>query len=305
MKSKKAIQLPFAWIFASLVGAFILFLAIYISIRVINTGNMEMDLQTGTEIGILLNPLETSFQSSQKNSFSLPVETRIYAGCLEKGTFGLQTIQISQMSFKKWTDTNSRVSFENKYIFSRNYSEGKTFYLFSKPFEMPFKVADLFYLTSSKEKYCFIDAPENIKEELDSLGQENIATKNCSVNSINVCFSAGNDCDIGVDYVGKVVAKKYNRFYFEGDALMYAAIFSEKQIYDCQLKRLMQRTEQLSELYRDKSSLVSKEDCNSNLELAALAGLTGSFENQGELVSISRIAEEIKQNNDLADCRLW
>jgi len=305
MKSKKAIQLPFAWIFASLVGAFILFLAIYISIKVIDTGNNGVDLKTGTEIGIILNPLETSLTDGQKTSFSLPVETRIYISCSEKNTFGLQNIQISQMSFKKWTDTNSRVSFENKYIFSRNYSEGKTFYLFSKPLEMPFKVADLFYLTSSKEKYCFIDAPENIKEELESLGQENIATKNCSAQSINICFSLKDNCDIGVDYAGKVVVKKLDRLYFEGDALMYAAIFSDKSLYDCQLKRLMQRIEQLSGLYRDKASLVSKEDCNSNLDLVALAGLARNFENQGDLVAINMLAEEIKQNNEIADCRLW
>jgi hypothetical protein len=305
MKSKKAMQLPFAWIFASIVGAFILFLAIYIAVKLINTGEEEIDLKTGTEIGILLNPLETSFQDSQKNSFSLPVETRIYSGCLEKDTFGEQTIKISQLSFKKWTDTNLKVSFQNKYIFSGNYSEGKKFYLFSKPLEMPFKVADLVYLTSSNEKYCFIDAPENIKEELDSLGQENIATKNCSKSSIKICFSSSENCDIGVDYSGKVVAKKSDRLYFEGDALMYAAIFSDKIFYECQLKRLMGRTEQLSLLYRDKASLISKEDCNSNLNLAALSASANSLDDSRGLMMVSNIAEEIEQENELADCRLW
>jgi hypothetical protein len=305
MKSKKAMQLPFAWIFASLVGAFILFMAIYIAVKMINTGEEEADLKTGTEIGILLNPLETSFQDSQKTYFSLSAETRIYPGCSESGTFGEQTIKISQLSFKKWTDTNLKTSFQNKYIFSRNYSEGKKFYLFSKPFEMPFKVADLVYLSSSNEKYCFMDAPENIKEELDGLGQENIATKNCSANSIKVCFSSSEGCDIKVDYSGKVVVKKADRLYFEGDSLMYAAIFSDKAIYECQLNRLMKRTAQLSALYRDKASLVSKEDCNSNLDLAILSASASNLGDSSGLIVVNNIAEEIKQQNDVADCKLW
>jgi len=305
MRHKRAMQLPFAWIFAALIGAFILFLAIYIAVKLINTGETETDLKTGNEIGILLNPLETGFQSSQTTFINIPAETRIYAGCLEKGTFGEQTIKISQLSFKKWTDTNIKVSFQNKYIFSRNYSEGKKFFLFSKPFEMPFKVADLVYLSSSKEKYCFIDAPKNIKDELDSLGQENIATEDCSTDSTNVCFSYGGSCDINVDYTAKVVAKKSDRLYFEGDALMYAAIFSEKQTYECHVKRLMQRLEQLSLLYREKATWVSRKDCNSNLNLASLAAVANNFQDSRDLLSLGIIADGIKRDNEFADCKLW
>jgi len=305
INEKKATQLPFAWIFAVIVGAFILFLAIYIAVKLINSGETEMDLKIGKEIGILLNPLETGFESSKTTSFSLPVETRIYNECSPAGTFGEQKIKISQKSFNEWTDTNLRVSFQNKYIFSKNYSEGKKFYLFSKPFEMPFKIADLFYLASSKENYCFENAPSNIKEELDNLGQGNIATENCSVNSIKICFSAAAACDIGVDYAGKVVAKKSDRLYFESDALMYAAIFADKPLYECQLKRLMERAEQLSLLYKNKAILISRKECNSNLNLASLGSAAGNFASSRDLVSTSTIANEIKQENELAECRLW
>ena len=310
MMKKKAMQLPFAWIFASLIGAFILFLAIYIAVKLINTGEEEIDLKTGAEIGILINPLETGFQDSQTNFIVLPVETRIYNECSETGTFGEQRIKITQWSFNKWTDTKTKVSFQNKYIFSRNYSEGEKFYLFSKPLEMPFKIADLVYLASSKEKYCFVDAPIPIKEELDSLGQENIFTNDSSIdcpeNSITVCFF-GNSCDINIDYSSnKVVRKRGDSLYFEGDALMYAAIFSDKALYECQLKRLTKRAEQLSALYRDKAALISREDCNSNLNLAALSSTLNSLENsRGPFVNLKNIVDEIKQNNELADCKLW
>jgi len=305
MKHKHAMQLPFAWIFAVLIGAFILFLAVYIAVKLINTGETETDLKTGKEIEILLNPLETGFQSSQTTFITIPAETRIYAGCTPKGTFGEQTIKISQWNLKKWTDTDIKVSFQNKYIFSKNYSEGKKFFLFSKPFEMPFKIADLIYLSSSKEKYCFIDAPKSIKEELDSLGQENIATEDCSADSIKICFSYGNSCNISVDYTAKVVAKKSDRLYFEGDALMYAAIFSEKSVYECQVKRLMQRIEQLSLLYQEKAMLVSKKNCDTNLNLASLAAVANNFQDSRDILSLGMISDKIKQDNEFAYCKLW
>lgn len=305
MKSKRAMQLPFAWIFAALVGAFILFLSIYIAVKLINTGEAETDLKTGTEIGILLNPLETGFESSKTTFMTIPVETRIYAECFEGGTFGEQRIKISQLSLKKWTDTKTRVSFQNKYVFSKNYSEGKKFFLFSKPFEMPFKVADLVYLSSSKETYCFTNAPKKIEDELESLGQENIATSNCSDDSIKVCFSYGDSCDISVEYDSKIVAKKSDRLYFEGDALMYAAIFSEKPVYECQVKRLMQRIEQLSLIYRDKATLVSKKDCQSNLELGLLSVAANNVQDSKSLSLVGKIAEDIDKNNELAYCKIW
>jgi len=48
---------------------------------------------------------------------------------------------------------------------------------------------------------------------------------------------------------------------------MYAAIFSDKGNYECQVKRLMQRVAKLALLYEDKANFVSKRGCNSNLNL--------------------------------------
>jgi hypothetical protein len=305
MKSKRAMQLPFAWIFASIVGAFILFLSIYIGVKLINTSNVQTDYKIAEKIGILLGPLETGFESSKKNSMEIPVETRIYSECEESGNFGKQKIKASQFVLKKWTDANATVSFQNRYIFSRNYSEGKKFFIFIKPFEMPFKVADLVYLSSSRENYCFMDAPKNVKDELKSLGQENIMTSDCPSKSIKICFSRGSSCDIEVEYDQKVVVKGSDRLYFQGDALMYAAIFSEKAEYECQVKRLMKRLEQLSLLYRDKATLVSKKDCQSNLDLGLLSMAANSIQDSRALSIVGKISEDIDKNNEIAYCKLW
>ena len=84
------LQVSFAWLFAIIAGIFILFLAIYMAVRVVETGTYQIDSKTAKNLGILLNPLETSIESAEKNKIILPVETRIYNECYENGVFGEQ-----------------------------------------------------------------------------------------------------------------------------------------------------------------------------------------------------------------------
>ena len=239
MNNKAYLQISFAWTFAIITGIFILFLAIYSVTKLVGVSQYELDTKTAKNLGVLLNPLETSFETGKTTPITIAAETRIYNKCNLYGNFGNQIIQVSQKSFNKWPEPAEKISFSNKYIFSEDYVEGKKFYIFIKPFEFPFKVSDLIYITSSDKEYCFIDAPEDIEDELSSLNQNNLVIKNCSSDSVNVCFGGGMDCDVKVSYGMGSVKKDGNTIYFEGDALMYAAIFSEKDLYECQLQRLM------------------------------------------------------------------
>jgi hypothetical protein len=236
---------------------------------------------------------------------SLPAETRIYNSCVDNGVFGRQMIQVSQKSFNKWPEPAGKVSFTNKYIFSESIIEGKKFYVFSKPFDFPFKVADLIYITSTSKKYCFKDAPEEIENEISLLSQENLLIKNCPENSVEVCFR-NFGCDIDINYEGKWIKKDRDKIYFEGDALMYAGIFADKEIYECQLKRLMQRVDNLALLYKDKAEFVTQAGCNSNLELVQLSTFAHNLENSADLSTLSSTMESIKKGNDnLGGCKLW
>jgi len=204
MKVKRGqLQLSFAWIFAIIVGAVILFIAIYAATKVIKTGDTAVSAKTGKEISVLLNPLETGFETGVVTLLTMPVETRIYNQCSTSGNFGKQIIKISQMSFGEWTETDLETVFSNKYIFSEGVEEGSNFIIFAKPFEFPFKVSDLIYLTSSDKKYCFFKPPREIKEELSDLNQESIFVKNgaesCPENTVKVCFGNGSGCDVNVD----------------------------------------------------------------------------------------------------------
>ena len=297
------IQLSFSWIFAIIVGGAILGLAIFAVTKIIEVSDISHTAQTGKEIGILLNPIETGFETGKSNLIRFPVRTRIYSSCDNFGTFGRQKIEASQESFGKWRKTDMEISFQNKYIFSDRMIEGKEFYLFSKPFYFPYKVSDLIYMSSSEKIYCFRDAPEEIKREINNLNQKNLKTGNCEEKDIIICFSGS--CEIRVDISQNRVIKKEGGVYFETDALMYAAIFSDKETYECQLKRLMKKTKELSLIYMEKEKIVITKGCDSNLGLIALASQTSNFENSGSLNFIYNTVKDISARNQASLCRLW
>ena len=101
MNKHGAFEISFAWLFAIVIGGFILFLAIFASVKLIGLGEVESSAKTSQEIGVLLNPLETGFESARSASFSMPVDTRIYGRCNLDGSFGKQLISVSQKSFNK------------------------------------------------------------------------------------------------------------------------------------------------------------------------------------------------------------
>ncbi len=159
---------------------------------------------------------------------------------------------------------------------------------------------------SSLKKYCFVNPPENIENEISDLEQENLLLEDCPEDSINVCFGSG-DCDINVNYNMKYVEKDGERIHFEGDTLMYAAVFADPEIYECQLKRLMKRTGHLALLYEDKASFISQTaGCSSNLnqDLLYLSNSVDDLDSSSYLSSID--VESIKNKNEANwECRLW
>lgn len=300
------LEISFGWLFAIIAGVIIIFIAIYFSSKIIQTEQETISAETGKEIGILLNPLETSFESAQTTSITIPAETRINNGCESTGNFGKQVISLDQKSFNKWIETNINIRFSNKYIFSDEQVEGKKFYIFSKPFEFPFKIADLVYMTSSNDNYCFINSPEEIENEISNLNQKNLLTENCSDKDIKVCFNS-NDCDINVKYNLGYVEKEGEKLFFENDALMYAAIFAAPEIYECQIKRLMLRLKELSRIYQEKEIFTGEELCGSNLglDLAELSGLANNLNNSEELELVKAKANLIEDKNNIRKCMLW
>jgi len=305
MNKKGFIQISFPWIFAIIIGIFVLFLAIYGVTKLIKNQQTIQDVKTSKELGILLNPLETGFEENKKTSLTFPVNTRIFLTCKLDENFGKQFIKISQESFNKWTDTNVDVGFSNKYIFANSTIQGKEFVVFSKAFNFPFKITDLNYIIPAEKTYCFINAPKEITEEIQLINFENILVEDCPENSIQVCFDS-EDCNINVNTGLKRINKKDGRVYYEGNALMYAGIFSDKETYECQLKRLMKRLGMLCQIYKDKAFTLSKIGCNTNIDLDNLIYYADNFQSSANLNSLKSFSDEINSKNKQNSlCRLW
>ncbi len=308
--SRGALEISFGWLFAIIAGIVIIFLAIYLSSKLIGTQQTAVSAETGQQIGVLLDPMETSFESAQTTSITIPTDTRIDNICIPTGDFGQQVIQLDQKNFGKWVATDTRVGFENKYIFSESQVEGQKFYIFSEPFNFPFKIADLMYITSADVNYCFVGAPNDISTEISQLNQSNLKINDCSDSDVKVCFGQQR-CNINVDFSSDSVEKNGTVMYFSGvsdsKALMYAAIFSNSTVYECQVKRLMLRLRELSSLYANKELITEGKGCDSNLgeELNTLGKDAGNLNQSSDLSVIQAEAESIDQTNNARVCMLW
>ena len=242
--NKRGYEFSFVWIFAVIVGAFIIALAIFAANKLIDTQRLGIESERGKQIGVLLNPVETNLEQTKITKITVSDATRIYNRCRFSGVFGSQDISTSIKSGigEEWrSQEGAASSFHNKYLFSSSVVEGdKEFYLLSKPFEFPFKVADFIILWSDKQDYCFVNPFQEIEEELSSLNPENILVANnindCPSASIKVCFSTRpQECDIEVNSNTGTVYKKdaqetfhyVESFDFNNKfPMLYAAIFS-------------------------------------------------------------------------------
>lgn len=324
MIKKGYMEISFGWLFAIITGAVILFLAIFLSTKIINTGQSASGAETQKELGNLFEIFESSFESAKSGEIASNIETRIYNRCDEFPDFGRQFLGVTQKSFNRWPKApliDEMTSFQNKYIFSENPVQAKKFFVFSKQFQTAFKVADLSYIISQDEEYCFVNTPIQVEKELSNFSIENFVFKKnvleCSPESISVCFSQGK-CNVSVSYssskdssFGFIEKDNDNTpTYFYSDSLMYSAIFSDKELYECQLKRVLSRSNSLTKLYLRKSDLDSYLSCSNVdfiLKLDEFSETLEKYESSLNLSDVSQLIQEINRFNELSqeECKLW
>ncbi len=328
--SKGGYEFSFAWFFAIIIGAAVIFLAIYAATQFIGTKDFEDTSKTARQIGILLTPVETNLETLKGATISVRDDTQIFNECERRGTFGNQLISTKVRSGinNEWPDfPGVKSSFHNKYLFSDSVVEGESeFYVLSKPFKFPFKIGDLVMLWSDKQEYCFVDAFDEVKNEIDDLtGQGvigNIVNKDsildCSPENKKVCFSSSvADCDVIVSRNQRSVThrEKAPVFYVESSdssdryALLYAAIFSDPEIYECHVGRLLDRASKLAELYRDKSLYITQRGCSSAPVLPnALSDYNNallSVFDSADLGSIVNDVRDLEVKNHVLSCKLF
>jgi len=316
MRRNKSAQFNFAWMFAIVVGGAILFLAIFGAVRTGDTMRYQSDTEVGKTLSIITDPLQAGFAEGAYGKIIFRQETRINNICLGGG-FGKNEISVSTRSDigEDWNLPGGATSIYNKYFFSSEKSVGSEFYVFSKPFEFPYEISDLIFMTS--DNYCFLNAPEEIADEVIGMNIKNIEVENCTlINPINVCFGGGGDkCDVKVRgscnsncdslYDEGTVLKKNEDMRYVGN-LMYAAIFSDKIVYDCNVERLMYRNSKIAQELSIKANLMDARGCNTNLggDLVAWSGFT-ELATSNDLGGLRDISKNMNSKNSRELCGIW
>ena len=318
LNNKKAFDLPFSWIFALIVGAMILFLAIYGTSRFIQSSQYEQYTEAAKSITILLDPLETGIADAKGNVINFKKETRTEYNCFLPAiddSFGKQTLSFSEKSsFGEWAKQGGEITIRNKFIFSDQVEQGNNLYLFSKPFYFGFKVGDIIVATS--KDYCFVSSPNVVQESIGQLGLSNLNMSEdiryCGEEDVSVCFGSANSvsgCDIRVysddGYETGYVKKQGQELVYSGN-LLYGAIFSDGFIYECNVKRFGAKISELAEIYNGKIDLVSQRGCNSLIQThLTILGSAKDKQTYQEIIGLYNIAQEMDRANKDASCRIY
>lgn len=315
--------MSFAWIFAMIVGAAILFLALFFAMNIISGGEYEVTTKTAQSIVNTFDALLTRQESIKTTSVGLAKDTRIYVSCSEAGSFGENRVAISEKSSfgGDWTNIGGAVPTQSQYIFSENVIEGNKMYFVVMPFEMPFKVADIMIVHT--QQYCFVSLPDEIKRDIEKMIINQSEEKNmviadsieeCGDESVNVCFANERGCDVIVEgtcrggffcdsvYDTGVITKNNERLTYVGRQLLYAAVFSDKENYECNVKRFMKRLDKLGDIYIRKINFLA-DTCGSNMqmEIAELKAEARNFEDLGDLIAIKQKADLLEESNRICE----
>ncbi len=312
---EKKAQFNFVWMFAIIAGGVILFLAVYGAIKTGDTARFQSDTEVAKSISVITDPLQAGFSEGSFGRITFRQETRINNICFSGG-FGKNDISVATRSDvgEEWNLAGGATSIYNKYIFSSERSSGKDYYVFSKPFRFPYKVADLIFLIP--DNYCFFNTPKDVADEIVGLNMPNIEVENCTfADAINVCFGNGNDCDVivygscmsGCDSLydaGTVVKGSSDMKYVEN--LMFAAIFSDKLIYNCNVERLLYRNGKIAEEFAEKADLMDARNCDTNMkpDLIVWSGLMINA-SANDLMSLRTMADNIEKKNNREVCGIW
>jgi len=311
---KSAIEMGFNWLFAIIAGGFILFIAIYATSKFIGVSEQKYGTEAASTISSFLDSLETGLAAGIKNpEMSFRKNTRLYFDCDEtvNSPFGRETISFSEQTFgNKWSEKSNRVSIKNKYIFTEDGLEGKKFYYFSFPFSMPYSVGDIVIIESGI--YCFYDAPSEVVDDLSTSGLDvkNIIFANLTseCEGIKVCFGGQADCDVKVSLSNNYVEKDGKRVYYYGN-LIYGAIFSSPEVYECNIKRLMSKLNELGKIYLDKIKIMERKECDPRIgpKLTMMMSVAQNLSSSRSLITIGTSSEEIDQINEAGKpgCKLY
>lgn len=310
-------QINFVTLFAIIAGIFILVSIIYGATKISDTKSYESNTKIAKQMSVFLDPLQVGFATSSKGSIDFRQNVRIKNVCDNYTDTGMNKLSISTLNSKKqFSNFSVPISIYDKYIFSDEIIEDSLIYTISRKFSYPYEVSDFIILIPSNTKYCFENAPDKIVDSLSAFNLENMLFSNCNNDSnfIQVCADSSR-CDIEViglcndlscssKYDFGYVRKNRDYFYYVND-LIYPAIFSGIENYNCNLERLIYKTSLVAELYSLKSLEMYKRGCVPNIDIDDWMIKTKEMKDVTDIIYYYEYSSRLKSQNKISGCNLW
>lgn len=324
MRDKKGLVL-FHWILILIVGAVIIIFGIMFASKTGMVEQKKQNIVVVEYLDLFFNPFAEigSIAGGVGKSVELPYESEVNLRCVA-GEERLRIGEGSKVAEKK---------IEN-FVYAPSKLKTKNFFVFSKPFEIPFRVGDLIFAFDSSQNFCLIydpydSASSGIASEIDSDVRSSLlaagdnfvlCTKSNCCNSLDnpkvISFTSqkGDVNIIGNGPLGEEFSYgeiDYNgtRSYFIGTAMIEGAIFSDYEIYGCNFKRLMEKVSAITEIYAEKASFLDKtQTCSYNLFRADLSAIKNAANSLSATPSLAQTktlyeySEELKDKNIRFNC---
>lgn len=305
----------FVWLFAIIAGSAILLLAIYGAVKGVGTEDYRHSTELAKAFTVVLGASGAGVADVNKLApINLNNEIRLDNTC-SSYEFGENSLSVALKSSinDKWQPQSGEITMTNQYVFSSSH-ESKRFDVFSMPFNYPFKIADLVFITSNSESFCLVDAPNEFERTLRGLQLPNWKTEDCLEYDTTVCFKT-TGCDINVhgtcvfDCDSKFdegyVEKEGDRLYFV-DGLIYGAILTDKELYDCNVNRLIYRASSIADVLAQKASRMDARGCPTNIqtELTAWSNILENLSPE-QLTQGNQQAKQIQEKSEGVRCKIW
>ena len=203
-------------------------------------------------------------------------------------------------------------------------------FVFSKPFNLPFRITDLIFAFDSSQKFCFVydSGSRDVVADIisDVTGNLIEADQNfVSCENLNCCNQLENPKIVSftsqrgdVNIIGKGSEDEFEygevRFgnqksVFIGFPLIEAAVFSDYEIYDCNFRRLMGKVSDISDIYDKKAIFLGRTQVcpydffRDDLEkMKANAGRLASSQSLSSAKALYSISTEFAERNRDFNC---
>jgi len=305
--------IEFGWIFSIIVGAVVLFLAFYfIGTHMAREGMVKETLEA-QNLDAALNPFGyLSIMNATKNPLELSAKSEVEIRCDSSGAIGYDSIKT--IGTGKNAGAGIVRNVYDKYIYADiSGIQLKSMEGMAVSLKAPWRIADLIMLWPFGKKYCFTESvPEEIRDEMNRTGIQNIfieyGNESCPEESATIGISCSRGYDISICQKENYIEKNGVKLFYYGNSLMYAAVFSEQELYNCNLNRLGKRLALQGSLYEAKANNTGCASGNEAFEniISAAGNLAAADSNQKIAVALDSIesaSAKIEKINE--DCGLY